>query len=127
MLLIIEDTKKHQASARVQLPEAKVVNYSEAYEILQGARPGEISAILTDLHFKVEETERGLGGAPFSPSYKETMAAIGKQMPFGLAFVLKGVELQTPVVLYSDIDHHSDLITGLLDMFGRRGCYPWRE
>lgn len=126
MLLIIEDTMRHQAAARIQLPEARVVNYDEAYRILEKARPGELSAILTDLHFKVERA-KGLGGAAFAPCYPKNMEAIGKEMPFGLAFVLKAVELQTPTVLYSDIDHHSDLITGFLDMLGRGGRYPWRK
>ena len=126
MLLIIEDTLRHQAAAKAQLPEAKIVNYDEAYKILRNARPGEISGILTDLHFKVER-DRKIPNAPFHYSYEKNMAAIGTEMPFGLAFVLKGVELQAPVVLYSDIDHHSDLVTGLLDMFGHRGCYPRRD
>ena len=126
MLLIIEDTKKHQEAARIQFPEAKVVNYDEAYKILSRARPGEIQAILTDLHFKVEE-KRIIPSAPFAACYKENCDAIGKLLPFGLAFVLKAVELQSPVVLYSDRDHHSDLVTGLLDMFGRGGRYPWRK
>jgi len=122
MLLIIEDTLRHQMAAKVQLPEAKVVNYDEAYRILQKARPGDFSGIITDLHFKIE-IDREIPSAPFC-SYENNYKAIGTQMPFGLAFVLKGVELKTPVVLYSDLDHHSDLITGLLDMFGHRGYYP---
>ena len=103
-------------AAKTQFPEAKVVNYDEAYKILEQAQPGEISAILTDLHFKVE-VNRIIPSAGFY--YPENLEAIGKQLPFGLAFVLKGIELQTPVVLYSDTDHHSDLVTGLMDMFGR--------
>lgn len=121
MLLIIEDSPKHQMAAKAQLPEATVVNYDEAYRILEKARPGEIAGIITDLHFKIE-IDRTIPSAPFA-SYENNYKAIGTQMPLGLAFVLKGVELQTPVVLYSDLDHHSDLMTGLLDMFGRNGYY----
>jgi len=117
VILIIEDTLKHQIAARTQFPEAKVVNYDEAYELLHDARPGDFSAILSDLHFKIEE-KRTIPAAPFDPHYQENMAAIGTQMPFGIAFVLKGVELGCPVALYSDLSHHSDLFTGLLDMFG---------
>jgi hypothetical protein len=123
-LLIIEDTKMHQMAARVQFPEAVVANYDEAYKLLKDARPGDFSAILSDLHFKIE-INRTIPNAQFNS--KEKMDAIGTQMPFGLAFVLKGVELDTPVALVSDVDHHSDLVTGLLDMMGTRGFYPGRK
>lgn len=116
-MLIIEDTLRHQMAAQMQFPEAKVVNYDEAYKLLHGARPGDFSAILTDLHFKIEKSRR-IPAAPFDPHYPQNMAAIGTQMPFGLAFVLKGVELGVPVALVSDVNHHEDLVTGLLDMFG---------
>jgi hypothetical protein len=122
-LLIIEDTLMHQAAAETQFPEAIVVSYDVAYEILRSARPGDYSAILTDMHFKVEQG-RVIPSAPFDPHYPQNMAAIGQQLPFGLAFVLKGVELDTPVALVSDVDHHSDLFTGLLDMLGDDGFYP---
>ena len=126
MFLIIEDSIKHQMAAKAQLPEATVVNYDEAYKALRASRPGDFSGIITDLHFKIERN-RTIPSAPFDHVYPKNMAAIGIELPFGLAFVLKGVELRTPVVLYSDTDHHSDLVTGLLDMFGRGGCYPRRE
>ena len=116
-MLIIEDTLRHQMAAQAQFPEAQVVNYDEAYKILRIARPGDFSAILTDLHFRIERGRR-IPAAPFSGSYEKNVAAIGTEMPFGLAFVLKAVELRTPCILYSDMDHHSDLVTGLLDMFG---------
>ncbi len=116
-LLIIEDSSKHQAAARVQLPEATVVNYDEAYELLRDARPGDYAAILTDLHFKTEES-RSLPAMPFGPKWGNNNEAVGKEFPFGLAFVLKGVELNTPVALVSDGNHHNDLIIAMLDIMG---------
>ncbi len=123
-LLIIEDSTHHQAAARTQFPEAVVVNYDEAYTLLKGARPGQFSAILTDLHFKIEES-RKIPSAPFAGCYKNNMGAIGKEEKFGLAFVLKGIELNTPVALVSEVDHHSDLTTGLLNMLGSDGLFPY--
>ena len=125
MILIIEDTLRHQEAARVQLSEVEVeiVNYDKAYRLLKKARPGTFSAIISDLHFKIEE-ERGVADAPFDPCYPRNMEAIGTEIPFGLAFVLKAVELQTPVVLYSDTNHHEDLTAGLMDIFGYNGFYP---
>lgn len=114
-LLIIEDTQKHQAAARVQFPEAVVVNYDEAFQLLHDALPGDYSAILTDLHFKVE-MDRALPAAPFT--YAGNFEAIGRQLPFGLAFLLKAVELGCPAVLVSDANHHTDLVTAMLDMMG---------
>lgn len=116
-LMIIEDTKKHQAAAQAQFPEAVVVNYDEAYELLSDARLGDYSAILTDLHFKTEES-RSIPAMPFGPKYHKNNVAIGKEFPFGLCFALKGVELGIPVALVSDANHHSDLVTAMLDMMG---------
>ncbi|MEQ1499767.1 MAG: hypothetical protein ABL917_00120 [Parcubacteria group bacterium] len=116
-ILIIEDTLKHQAAARAQFPEAVVVNYDEAYELLRDARHGDYSAILTDLHFKTERN-RIIPAMPFGPQFERNDGAIGKEFPFGLCFALKGVELGIPVVIVSDADHHSDMVTAMLDMMG---------
>ena len=60
------------AAARTQFPEAIIANYDEAFKLLKSARPGQFSAILTDLHFKIEEL-RKIPSAPFVYNYKNNM------------------------------------------------------
>lgn len=117
MILIIEDSAKHQAAARAQFREAVVVNYDEAYGLLRKAKPGDYSAILTDLHFKTERN-RIIPAMPFGPQFERNDWAIGQEFPFGLCFVLRGVELGIPAMLVSDANHHADLVTAMLDMMG---------
>ncbi len=118
-ILIIEDTLRHQEAAKAQMPEALVVNYNEAYEILAKAKPGQFSAILTDMYFKVEG-ETHLGGASYEPGYTSNptiLGSVGKEMPFGFAFALKAIELGIPVAIMSDLNHHDDFMAGMMDFF----------
>jgi len=116
-ILIIEDSVSHQTAARVQIPDAIVVNYNEAFDLLRKSTVlEEYSVVLTDLLFLVEE-DKLISPAPFS--YPINRAMIGTEQPLGMFFALRGKELGLPTAVVTDGDHHSNLFVGLLDMFGQ--------
>lgn len=115
-ILIIEDSPKNQAAAKMQMPDATVVNYDEAFNLFRDAHPESYDAVLTDLFFMVERN-RVIHPSPFSSSYPGNIAMIGTEQSFGLAFALKAVELGIPSAIVTDTNHHSSVFTGLLDMF----------
>ncbi len=116
-VLIIEDSIQHQTAARKQLPDAVVVNYNEAFDLLCPSDAYEkYQAVLTDLFFLVER-DKYINPSPFR-GYPKNEAMLDTEQPFGMFFALKGRELGLPTAVVTDGDHHSNLFVGLLDMFG---------
>jgi len=113
-ILVIEDTEKNIDSAKSTLPGHDVTICTSIQTAFSTLRDGQqqFDVLLTDLFLPIGEF-RGMV-YPYSKPLGE--------LPAGLVFALKAVNLGMSVVIVTDTDHHKDWICTLLDLL-----YPDRS
>lgn len=116
-ILVIEDTDKHQESAREQFKDHKLVlarNYEEGRSALESGY--HYNVLLTDLMMPK-------GGSETMGS--EGMKYIFDLLPFGFPLAFLAAKIWTPYIgIVTDVNHHDHPISAAIDPIS--GAY-WRD
>lgn len=103
-ILVVEDTPKHQESAKVLLRDHEVRlvrDYSEAVKELNRRSP---QVLLTDLNF------------PFGDNCPSQDCDSPRPLGFSLAFYAARSRIAVPrIAIYTDTNHHSDGVSATFD------------
>lgn len=116
-ILVIEDTPKHQASAKVGLAGHKltvVTGYEEAMKLLgesmidmQTCENTMFDVVLTDLQMPM--SSRTLGSEAFN---------LGQLVPYGIMLMIEAAHRAvTRVAVVTDMNHHADWLSAAFDHF----------
>ena len=107
-ILVIEDTPKHQASAKVGLAGHKLTiatGYEEAMQILGNEK---FDVVLTDLQMPM--SSRTLGSDAFK---------LGELVPYGILLMIEAAHQGAKcVAVVTDLNHHADWVSAAFDHFG---------
>lgn len=106
-ILVIEDTLKHQTSARIGLARHKLkvaTGYEEAMKILGSEK---FDVVLTDLQMPM--SSRTLGSDAFK---------LGQLVPYGIMLMIEAAHQGAMrVAVVTDLNHHADWLSAAFDHF----------
>jgi len=106
-ILVIEDTPKHQASARISLTGHKLTiatGYEEAMRILGNEK---FDVVLTDLQMPMS-----------SRTLSSTAFRLGELVPYGIMLMIEAAHQGAKrVAVVTDLNHHTDWVSAAFDHF----------